>query len=261
MRLIRVTATRTATPPLAESTAFAISTTRPPAVGLSGLSPAAVSDTDCPTRARAASAGLNVSTMSSACGSATSTSGWLGSAPAPRTAVMRVTVPPIGARSVLSSRERRAFTAFSFATPRSAAAISASLRGSTPASASRSARAAAFSLAPRVASALCSAASNGAVSNSMSGSPALTVAPTVTNTFDTRVCAGAASSATCPGRADTAPSASTVSLNVVSSAAPSVAVTSAGSFFSSSLGFPAQAEASTSSRIACALMAPSGWEW
>src|SRR6266550_805400 len=96
---------RTATARELESTAAPTAVTEPCPTA-SPPSPA-VTPTESPAWIRAACAGLTLKTTSKAATSATSTSGWFASTAAPSTAVIRVTTPAKGARSVASCCARR----------------------------------------------------------------------------------------------------------------------------------------------------------
>src|SRR5436190_525111 len=200
---------RTATARELESTAAPTAVTVPcPTTSPPSPSPA-VTCTESAPWICAACAGLTLKTTSKAATSATSTSGWFASTAAPSTAVIRVTTPVKGARSVASCCARRAVIAATCACARSAAAWSLSFWGRIPACASRTARACARSALASAASALRAAASNGARSNSTRESPSATRRPGATKMRATRVGAGAESSAKCPGRAATVPMART----------------------------------------------------
>ena len=164
-----------------------------------------VTVTVSPSWTRPASAGDTLKTMSNAIGSATSTSVWFASTDAPNTALIRVTTPFKGARSVASCCARRAVTPADWAAARSAAAWPLSFCAKTPAWTSRIARAYARSAFASAAAALCAAASNGARSNSINASPLATACPATTKIRATRVCPGGASAAKRSGRGVTVP--------------------------------------------------------
>ena len=101
-----VTAWRTATARDAESTATPTLVTTPGPSASPPVPSPLVTVAVSPLWMRLASAGDTLNTMSSAVGSATSTSAWFASTEAPSTALRRVTTPLRGARRVASSWAR-----------------------------------------------------------------------------------------------------------------------------------------------------------